>query len=308
MALLPKDGRDSALSWVVESARDEFNAERVEIWLWDADAALLRLVAALSADETVDLRDDGAEQTVRPGEGMLGKIVEERVALIDFEPVRITQDAAPARAPANGDDTEVYFAGYPLNFRNDFIGVMACYTRQPVQRDKQASWWVLGNSASIALHDSLLLRQRDQTIAALSALVTESHHFEPERALARLVGELSALTQQELGCPQASVKLADCARGELTVCSGERVERRPMATSVAGQAAASGEEIIRDAGSRGSVAVLAIPVRDTNGAVIAVLEASQSASFSERQQQTARSLTTMIGVALESARAALDAS
>jgi hypothetical protein len=319
---IPTDGRENALRWVIESARDEFNAERVEIWLWDPSASVLRLAAGVAADEAHAFQYNAAEQ-VHAGEGLLGKIVEERVALIDFQPVHIEDGIFPARTSKNGDGVEVYFAGYPLNFRDDFIGVMACYTREPVKRDMQASWWVLGNAAGIALYDALLLAQRDQTIRALSSLLVETQANSVTRSLASLLEELSDIARAELACDDASIVLIDRERREQIAARAGQLERRALDDVLAGEVSNNGREmrlttdkasprLRAELDARGWTtpgALLVTPIRDSADEVIAVLQTfrREHQSFSPRDEQSSRALAKVLAVALHSARSALRA-
>jgi len=142
------DVRD-VLAEITRGLVDDFGVALARIWLLEPDdPKTLRLVASAG----LSTRLDGAHARVPVGELKIGQIAETRTALSS------TDLAGDPRFPEKkwiADNALEAFAGYPLVYRDELLGVLATFSRAKVADHLE----VFAAQAAIALANAQLVRR-----------------------------------------------------------------------------------------------------------------------------------------------------
>src|SRR6185295_18557454 len=142
------DVRD-VLAEITRGLVDDLGVALARIWLLEPDdPKTLRLVASAG----LSTRLDGSHAKVKVGALKIGQIAETRTALSS------TDLAADPRFPEKAwirDNALVAFAGHPLVVRDELLGVLATFSRAPIDKSLE----VFAAQAAIALANAQLVRR-----------------------------------------------------------------------------------------------------------------------------------------------------
>jgi transcriptional regulator with GAF, ATPase, and Fis domain len=183
---------DEVLGAITGGLVEDLGAALARLWLLDAATSEPRELR-LTASAGLSSRLDGAHARVRVGALKIGQIAAERRAVclngLADDP-RITEKAWAQR---NGLAS---FAGYPLLFRGELLGVLAMFARRELTQVEFARLARFANRAAIAVHNA-------RTHAALAALEARLHEeniylheeLRKERSSDAILGESAPLRE-----------------------------------------------------------------------------------------------------------------
>ena len=137
---------------VVEGLAGELDAALVRIWLLDAAGASLRLVASAG----LSTRTDGAHSQIAVGRWKIGGIAAARAPVCTNELAsdeRIENKEWVAREGLRA------FAGYPLEFRGELLGVLGLFSRRPLASDELERLGTFAAQAAIAIKNARLFEE-----------------------------------------------------------------------------------------------------------------------------------------------------
>ncbi|WP_116045971.1 SpoIIE family protein phosphatase [Amycolatopsis palatopharyngis] len=145
-----------------ESVANRLDAARVHIWTVHPRGDTLDLVAAAGLDQ-----DDTPAQ-VRFGETTAGRIATERLPQLNN----------PASGEANGvtpGDGGLLFAGYPLLFDAELMGVLAVHTHQPFAANTLAVLEGIADQIAVGIRQDRLVHRLRTTADALQRPLLPPH-------------------------------------------------------------------------------------------------------------------------------------
>src|SRR5512132_1202576 len=199
---------DEVLAAVTGGLVEDLGAALARIWLVEPSAEGPRSLR-LTASAGLSSRLDGAHARVLFGSLKIGQIAAERRAVclnrLD-EDARITEKEWARRAGLAS------FAGYPLLFRGELLGVVAMFARRELTQAEFARLARFANLAAIAVQNA----RTHAELAALKAQLEDENHFlqeelRKERASEAILGEspplLDALEKLRQVAPTASTVL-----------------------------------------------------------------------------------------------------
>ena len=127
-ALTREESLASALQRCTLAMVRNLDAAQARIWTLDADGTVLELLASSGIESLVEM----PPAQISLGQSKIGQIAE------DGEPY-LTNDVATDRQVGAGEwhrrERIVSFAGYPLRVEDRIVGVMAMYSRRPLDHD-----------------------------------------------------------------------------------------------------------------------------------------------------------------------------
>jgi transcriptional regulator with GAF, ATPase, and Fis domain len=143
---------DDVLSVVTRGLVDDLDVALARVWLIDASetALLLRASSGLSN------RVDGEYRRVPVGSLKIGAIAETARPICTNDVAHDPRIADHAWAEANG---LVSFAGWPLRFRGELLGVLATFARRPLIDPELARLALFANQAAIAIKNARLFAE-----------------------------------------------------------------------------------------------------------------------------------------------------
>lgn len=158
----------------------ELGAALARIWLVD-DATTLRLVASAGLSEKLD----GSRSRVAIGSLKIGQIAESRTPLSSSD---LTADPRFVDRAWIESNALVSFAGYPLVFRGELLGVLAMFSREALATEDVESLGVFAAQAAIAIANARLFSK----VEAENTYLREELHEAPRSGI---VGESAALRE-----------------------------------------------------------------------------------------------------------------
>jgi transcriptional regulator with GAF, ATPase, and Fis domain len=143
---------DEVLSAVTTGLVDEIDVALARIWLIDESGAelILRASSGLSA------RIDGQYHRVRVGSLKIGVIAATGAPMTTNDVVGDPRVADHAWAAAHG---LVSFAGWPLRFRDERLGVLATFARRVLSDAERSRLALFANQAAIAIKNARLFAE-----------------------------------------------------------------------------------------------------------------------------------------------------
>ena len=200
---------DEVLAAITGGLVEDLGAALARIWLLESSASDEPGTLRLTASAGLSSRLDGAHARVLVGALKIGQIAAERRAVclngLADDP-RITEKAwARQHALAS-------FAGYPLLFRGELLGVLAMFARRELTPAELARLARFANRAAIAVQNA----RTHAALAALEARLADENTYlheelRKERAADAILGESSqlraALAQLEQVAPTSATVL-----------------------------------------------------------------------------------------------------
>ena len=164
------------LKTITDGLVADFDAALARIWLLEiptcevcADSGScphrtprLRLRASSGLSERID----GRYREVALGALKIGSIAVDRTPVCVEDVTRDPRIADPEWVRANGLRA---FAGYPLNFRNETLGVMAIFTRRALSAAAFDRFGAFANQAAVAIKNARLFAELDALTLQLKA-------------------------------------------------------------------------------------------------------------------------------------------
>jgi sigma-B regulation protein RsbU (phosphoserine phosphatase) len=302
---------EDVLPLVAEAMAGKFDADRVELWLWDEGSNACNLASASGAPA---IHQSNSTQS---GFGVVGKVAQSRRTIENADPASFNGDPGFA-----GQSGLTCVTGYPLLANNHLLGVLAIYTRHSAPGELLA-WWQLYAGIGAGKIDSFLSsQQKDRQIAKLSVLFEATRLLNSTLDLSELLELILKIARTEVDADRASVFLVDHKHYELwsIVASGldHQEIRIPLGTGVAGRVAKTGEIInVEDAYSLDffdssfdqkfnyrTTSLLCMPIRHHTGLIVGVVELLNSAAgrFSQENCDFLQRLSGHVAMALQNVR------
>lgn len=143
-ALTREESLHAALQRCAAAMIRHLDAALARIWILEAGSDILELCGAAG----LDTRTDGDLAHVVLGEHKIGQIAQ------DEEPY-LTNDVSTDHAIGNSEWTRrerlVSFAGYPLRVEDRIVGVMAMYSRKPIDHDMLNALSTIADAISLGI-------------------------------------------------------------------------------------------------------------------------------------------------------------
>ena len=196
---------ENAGAMVVDILSADFDAERVELWLWDEASGCCYLAHIAGTDARRGLEYAPADS------GAIGKIaynrkVIENIALSTFG----GEEQQLARATGLG-----HITGYPLLAHEELLGVLAVYTRREAPGDLLLWWRLYAQLSAARLSNELSRQEKDKQINQLSLLFEATRLLNSTLDLAELLELILKIARTEVKADRASVFLVDHKHKEL---------------------------------------------------------------------------------------------
>ena len=303
---------DDALDSMPRALAAEFDADRVELWLWDESSKTCYLTHSAGVDGRHRLDYATASN------GAIGRIAANRSAVENVD-----------LSSFGGDDREfalqtglTFISGYPLVSNGQFQAVLAAYGRAEAAEETLLWWRLYAQLSASRLHSALSSQEKDKQITKLGLLFEATRLLNSTLDMAELLDLVLRIARTEVKAERASVFLVDHRRNELwsIVASGlDRQEIRiPLGNGVAGRVASTGEVInVEDAYSLPffdssfdqkfnyrTRSLLCLPIRQASGMIVGVVELlnSENGIFSAEDSGFLNRLSGHMAMALENAR------
>ncbi len=178
---------DDVLSEITRGLVDELGAALARIWLTRADdPGVLHLAASAGLSE----RLDGTRSRVPVGSLKIGQIAETVTPLTTTDLASDTRFVDQAWIQANG---LVAFAGYPLVYRSELLGVLAIFSRRPLEASELEQLAVFAAQAAIAIKNAELFARVDALMRRLEAENTYLKEQIDDAHAPGIVGDAPAL-------------------------------------------------------------------------------------------------------------------
>ena len=170
-ALTREDSLHGALQRCAAAIVRNLDAALARIWVVDQSGDLLELCASAGLDQPLE----GHQAQIRMGEDKIGQIAE------DLSPY-LTNDAPTDKAVGNTEWTRreriTSFAGYPLRIEDRVLGVMAMYSRRPLDHDLLNALSTIADAIAlgVARKTSEAARRRAESLLRIHAERLEVLH------------------------------------------------------------------------------------------------------------------------------------
>ncbi|HEY1697050.1 MAG TPA: sigma 54-interacting transcriptional regulator [Polyangiaceae bacterium] len=201
---------DDVLRSVTEGLVHDLDVALARVWLVEPGDALLRL----RASSGLSARLDGSYATVAVGARKIGRIAETGEAICTNDVLHDARIADVEWARANG---LVSFAGWPLRFRGELVGVLGTFSRRTRTEPELARMALFANQAAVAIQNARLfavVRALEQRLEAENAYLRREVAGDGDQAvdvLARCPGLAGVLEEVRTVAPTTATVLL---RGE----------------------------------------------------------------------------------------------
>jgi serine phosphatase RsbU (regulator of sigma subunit) len=294
----------------------DFDAVRSELWLWDESSGSAYLTNAAGLD--VSHRRDYSTPDV-----LIGKASDSRKPVYNG----LLIGGADEDRDFGSRSGLTYMSAYPLVGKDKFVGILANYTRKPVDKDLLQWWELCARIGGATLHQLLADRESKKTITQLSLLFEATRLLNSTLDLAELLELILKIARTEVKADRGTVFLVDSKNKQVWSIVAQGLDhqeiRVPFGHGVAGRVAVTGEIInVEDAYSLDyfersfdqktgyhTKSLLCVPIRHSSGYIVGVIQLLNQVDgkFTSEDEDFLLKLSGHMAMALENARLHRDA-
>jgi GAF domain-containing protein/ActR/RegA family two-component response regulator len=306
-------GMTELLKSIVERAVTLLRAETGSIYLYDLEREELSL--AIGYDYT----EKYVGTTLKPGEGMAGKVIQTGEPLI-VDDYRTWEGRA---AVYEADQPFTAVLEVPLKWRERIIGVLAINADAQTRTFDQDDVWLatlFANQAAVAIENARLYERITERMVEATVLHRVSNILMRTLNLEQLLEDILEVLQRSLGYSHCAILLPDGGTEELYIkvargylqATGEGLRIKIGQEGITGWVAASGvplnvPDVTKDEryveGVKGTRSEIAVPML-VGEQVVGVLDVQSTEvnAFGEDDLRTLSSVAAQAAIAIERAR------
>ena len=294
----------------------DFDAVRSELWLWDESSGSAYLTNAAGLD--ANHRHDYSKPDV-----VIGKVGESRKPIYNS----MLLSGAEEDREFGSRSALTHVSVFPLLGKDKFVGLLANYTRKPVDKDLLQWWELCAHIGGATLQQLLVDRESKKTITQLSLLFEATRLLNSTLDLAELLELILKIARTEVKADRGTVYLVDSKNKQVWSIVAQGLDhqeiRVPFGHGVAGRVAVTGEIInVEDAYSLDyfersfdqktgyhTRSLLCVPIRHSSGYIVGVIQLLNKIEgrFDEEDEDFLLKLSGHMAMALENARLHRDA-
>jgi len=295
----------------------DFDAVRSELWLWDESSSSAYLTNAAGLDVT-HRRDYSTPEVA------VGKAADTRKPV--YNGLLVGSSEEDREFSSRSGLTHV--SAFPLIGKDKFVGVLANYSRKPVDKDLLQWWELCAHIGGTTLSRLLADRESKKTITQLSLLFEATRLLNSTLDLAELLELILKIARTEVKADRGTVFLVDSKNKQVWSIVAQGLDhqeiRVPFGHGVAGRVAVTGEIInVEDAYTldyfersfdqkTGYVtkSLLCVPIRHSSGYIVGVIQLLnqvENNKFTTEDEDFLLKLSGHMAMALENARLHRDA-
>jgi len=294
----------------------DFDAVRSELWLWDESSGSAYLTNAAGLD--ANHRHDYSKPDV-----IVGKAGESRQPICNA----LLQSGSEEDREFGSRSALSHVSVFPLLGKEKFVGLLANYTRKPVEKDLLQWWELCAHIGGTTLQQLLADRESKKTITQLSLLFEATRLLNSTLDLAELLELILKIARTEVKADRGTVYLVDSKNKQVWSIVAQGLDhqeiRVPFGHGVAGRVAVTGETInVEDAYTLDyfersfdqktgyhTKSLLCVPIRHSSGYIVGVIQLLNKleGNFDSEDEDFLLKLSGHMAMALENARLHRDA-
>jgi phosphoserine phosphatase RsbU/P len=296
----------------------DFDAVRSELWLWDQSSGSAYLTNAAGLDVT-HRRDYSTPAVV------VGKAAESHTPFYNS----LLAAGVEEDREFGSRSGLTHVTAFPLLGKDKkFVGVLANYTRRPVDKDLLQWWELSAFIGATTLAQLLTERENKKTITQLSLLFEATRLLNSTLDLAELLELILKIARTEVQADRGTVFLVDSKSKQVWSIVAQGLDhqeiRVPFGHGVAGRVAVTGEIInVEDAYTLDyfersfdqktgyhTKSLLCVPIRHSSGYIVGVIQLLNkldTGKFTVEDEDFLLKLSGHMAMALENARLHRDA-
>jgi len=294
----------------------DFDAVRSELWLWDESSGSAYLTNAAGLD--ANHRHDYSTPEV-----VIGKAGETRKPIYNS---MLSSGTEEDREFGNRSAL-THVSVFPLTGKDKFVGLLANYSRKPVDKDLLQWWELCAHIGGSTLQQLLADRESKKTITQLSLLFEATRLLNSTLDLAELLELILKIARTEVKADRGTVYLVDAKNKQVWSIVAQGLDhqeiRVPFGHGVAGRVALTGEIVnVEDAYSLDyfersfdqktgyhTKSLLCVPIRHSSGYIVGVIQLLNKLEgrFDTEDEDFLLKLSGHMAMALENARLHRDA-
>jgi phosphoserine phosphatase RsbU/P len=306
--------KDDLLGNIASFLEREFDAERAELWLWDASSNSGYLV------HTAGVNASHKHDYISAGHGAIGRVGEAKKLIENLN----LSSLGPEEQEFSKHSGLHHISCYPMNGADGkLVAVLAAYTKRDATEEQLGWWKMYAEMCSLKVLDMLTAEEQRKQITQLSLLFEATRLLNSTLDLAELLELILKIARTEVKADRGSVFLVDNQHQELwsIVASGldHQEIRIPFGNGVAGRVAQTGNIVnVDDAytleyfersfdqkfGYR-TKSLLSLPIKHHTGEIVGVIQLLNkqgAAKFNAEDEDFLTKLSGHMAMALENAR------